>query len=401
MDDIDGQRKQTLQALEAFVETQKILLARQRADIEALKRLKVDLVQKPAEIVKHFTEELSGSEFHISEQADCRLSLPKDIQWSAFGNSDIEPLQNFTQRTNDTQKSISAPSSTQRSSLSDLQKLVKRARQSIVDPILLRFADLSSPEPDSDDDRITMDPVERKRQAEREKIRELKKRQIRGGLSLPLSSMAGAMGVFIRHDVDEEAMDVDVSIDDADEGAGSQPKQEPEPEPPARPYATKAPPPVSPPKPKSRATVKVKVKKDKPHESRKKSKIPSPEPISDEEVSDAASDDSNDDDTSDSDADSSSTPKSTTTLRTKTKAKGKGKSASSRARAAKPKPETYKQAWSASEQNLLEQLLDTYPDGERFRWQKISQAMGGRRTPRQVASRVQKYFEKLRRVGLL
>jgi hypothetical protein len=34
------------------------------------------------------------------------------------------------------------------------------------------------------------------------------------------------------------------------------------------------------------------------------------------------------------------------------------------------------------------------------RWQKISRAMDGKRTPRQVASRVQKYFEKLKRFGI-
>jgi hypothetical protein len=91
----------------------------------------------------------------------------------------------------------------------------------------------------------------------------------------------------------------------------------------------------------------------------------------------------------------------------------------------KIKPETYKQAWSVSEQHLLERLLDEIPEGEknrcvivsfffslffsfRFtelppsspRWQKISLAMQGRRTPRQVASRVQKYFEKLKRFGV-
>ena len=33
----------------------------------------------------------------------------------------------------------------------------------------------------------------------------------------------------------------------------------------------------------------------------------------------------------------------------------------------KPKPETYKQSWSVSEQNLLEQLLEEIPDGEKFR----------------------------------
>jgi hypothetical protein len=84
----------------------------------------------------------------------------------------------------------------------------------------------------------------------------------------------------------------------------------------------------------------------------------------------------------------------------------------------KAKPETYKQAWSISEQHLLERLLDEIPEGEKnrwvylgllsryikttstLRWQKISQAMQGRRTPRQVASRVQKYFEKLKRFGV-
>ena len=86
----------------------------------------------------------------------------------------------------------------------------------------------------------------------------------------------------------------------------------------------------------------------------------------------------------------------------------------------KPKSETYKQAWSISEQHLLERLLAEIPDGEKNRyeglfclrvrnanvhvflnrWSKISKAMGGRRTPRQVASRVQKYFEKLKLFGV-
>ena len=88
----------------------------------------------------------------------------------------------------------------------------------------------------------------------------------------------------------------------------------------------------------------------------------------------------------------------------------------------KPKSETYKQAWSVSEQHLLERLLSEIPNGEKnryemtvcswpprvrvlniftyCRWSKISKAMCGRRTPRQVASRVQKYFEKLKLFGV-
>lgn len=51
-----------LQALEAFIATQKVLLARQRADIEALQRLKIDLVQRPSQAISHLSEEV----FHVS-----------------------------------------------------------------------------------------------------------------------------------------------------------------------------------------------------------------------------------------------------------------------------------------------------------------------------------------------
>ncbi|KIP10794.1 hypothetical protein PHLGIDRAFT_100624 [Phlebiopsis gigantea 11061_1 CR5-6] len=66
----------------------------------------------------------------------------------------------------------------------------------------------------------------------------------------------------------------------------------------------------------------------------------------------------------------------------------------------KPRPETFNQAWSVEEQHLLERLLEEIPDGEKNRWSKISQAMNGRRTARQVASRVQKYYAKLKRFGV-
>ncbi|KAL0565620.1 hypothetical protein V5O48_016402 [Marasmius crinis-equi] len=67
----------------------------------------------------------------------------------------------------------------------------------------------------------------------------------------------------------------------------------------------------------------------------------------------------------------------------------------------KPKPDTYKQPWSTSEQHLLERLLEEIPEGAKNRWKQISVRMGGRRTPRQVASRVQKWVEKLRRFDLV
>ena len=63
--------------------------------------------------------------------------------------------------------------------------------------------------------------------------------------------------------------------------------------------------------------------------------------------------------------------------------------------------ETYNQAWSVEEQQLLERLLDKYPP-ERFearRFAKIAADMPGR-TTQQVTSRVQKYFIKLAKAGL-
>ena len=283
-----------------------------------------------------------------------------------FSFTDTDSLRTLAQRTTEEINNASQPYSTQRSALSDLQKFVKRARRTIVDPILIHFENMSSPEPESEEE---IDPVERQRELERQKIRELKKRQIRGGLSLPLSRIAGSMGVFIRHDVDDEAMNMDVSIDDLDDSNPlSAPVQNDLSQAEPRPYATKAPPVSPPPKRKSSTKVPHKPKKDDGDNCipRKRLKITcrSPSPTSEDDLA-------------------------------------VFKAPKSRSGSTKPKPETYKQAWSTSEQNLLEQLLEEIPEGQKFRWQRISQAMGGRRTPRQVASRVQKYFEKLKKFSLL
>jgi len=65
------------------------------------------------------------------------------------------------------------------------------------------------------------------------------------------------------------------------------------------------------------------------------------------------------------------------------------------------KPHTFNQLWTVEEQKRLEDLLVKYPleDVEARRWEKIAKALGNR-TPQQVASRVQKYFIKLTKIGL-
>ncbi|CDH49551.1 hypothetical protein RO3G_11876 [Lichtheimia corymbifera JMRC:FSU:9682] len=62
---------------------------------------------------------------------------------------------------------------------------------------------------------------------------------------------------------------------------------------------------------------------------------------------------------------------------------------------------TYNQPWTDEEQRRLEELLEVYPDEpvQSQRFLKISKALGTR-TTKQVASRVQKYFIKLAKLGL-
>ncbi|XP_062515907.1 ZZ-type zinc finger-containing protein 3-like isoform X2 [Corticium candelabrum] len=65
------------------------------------------------------------------------------------------------------------------------------------------------------------------------------------------------------------------------------------------------------------------------------------------------------------------------------------------------KPVTFNQLWKPEEQAKLEELLVKYPseETETRRWEKIAREMP-HRAPKQIASRVQKYFIKLAKAGL-
>jgi len=62
---------------------------------------------------------------------------------------------------------------------------------------------------------------------------------------------------------------------------------------------------------------------------------------------------------------------------------------------------TFNQYWTDEEQASLERLLVAFPEEEvqRTRWLKISEALGTR-TPKQVETRVQKYFTKLHKANM-
>ncbi|RDB17382.1 hypothetical protein Hypma_001852 [Hypsizygus marmoreus] len=360
---METKRAQTLEALEAFIQAQRALLTRTQSDITRLEKLRKDAVAQPADFVSNFAQELNDSAFRLSDQYDAQLSLPRTIDWSVYDAHDPKPLQTLAGDVRRKYAQRRQPRLYQHSELSDLQKLVKNARRTIVDPVLALFEYMSEPE---DEPEEKIDPEEARREREREKLRELKRRKIQtwGGLMLP-SRERGSSGVFIRHDVDDESLEVDITLDDRTTHDSTAMDVD-------TPSTTVIPPThglTAMPRSSSQAKrIRVPSKKLKPQNGSlnqgSSALKPKPRPAKYEADLDAMP--------------SASNPRGT----------------------GKPKPETYKQAWSVSEQHLLEQLLDQIPDGEKNRWQKISRAMDGRRTPRQVASRVQKYFEKLKRFGL-
>jgi len=301
-------------------------------------------------------------------------------------NTDPAALQALARTTRQNYMQRNQPCPYQRSELSDLQKLVKEAKRTIIDPVLAQFACLSDPDSESELERVLKPrPEEIRREKEREKLRELKKRRICGGLKLP-SRARGPSGVFIRRDIDDESVHVDVDADVSLDGdvdsngllpaplamdvessiastsrSPSSPRHTSRVRRPSTKLQTQSNGTSLPSRRKSGAAELPQLSLPPP----KRSKIetqkdpPDPEP-----------------------------PPPLPAVKRDKDAKGK------------PRSETYKLAWSVSEQHLLEQLLEQIPDGEKNRWQKISRAMEGRRTPRQVASRVQKYFEKLKRFGV-
>ncbi|KXN83810.1 ZZ-type zinc finger-containing protein 3 [Leucoagaricus sp. SymC.cos] len=354
---MDQKRAQTLEALEAFIQNQKALLETTYSDIERLREARAAAIADPKTFLGNLQTNLDAPSFRLSALPDWQLVIPRGIDWSVFEGHDPAPLQRFTTEAQQSYAARNEPHSTQKSPLSDLQKLVKTARRSIIDPALAAFSHM----PDTEDETESeIDEEEAHRQREREKIRLLKQRKIRTcGLKLPGLRMQGSTAVFVRHDAEDESMDVDISLDHDEANSQNNhvlslpPESQPQSLPPKFSRSRRP--------TQKNLIVEDSLPNSRPRKKIRKDGVPKPPQLP---------------------------PRPTEPSFINTKDTGK------------PKPETYKQAWSVSEQHLLEQLLEQIPEGEKYRWQKISRAMNGRRTPRQVASRVQKYFEKLKKYGM-
>ncbi|KAG8216229.1 hypothetical protein J3R82DRAFT_8270 [Butyriboletus roseoflavus] len=450
---MDSRRAETLEAFSAYLQHQRTLLARTQADIERLKQLKAEALASP----EQFANRRNVQENDVSTSQPLRIeekisqlqdyhpaqSFPAKINWEAFSSSDATPLRTLAIRTRIDHTQRALPSNTQQSPLSFLQKFVKDARKVILDPVfegLSASADAfsnpmvtsnphvnssssndhnhipnltlpSSPSENENEEHQQAPIVQesmtaiRKRERAHANIRELKRRKLRTDLVVGCKlGKEGFDGVFVRHDIEDESAEVDVNMetprsclstplgdpldqisDPTDvESAGAVALAD------AARY-TKLPETRQPIVPR-RDNI------DRPSRSRKPSlklqsqyltavteNVPSPPsvlPMPPQNLGKRCHDVAS---INDAVRKPKTEPLSTSEVNADSNKNRSG---------------TYKQAWSISEQHLLERLLEDIPDGERNRWAKISQAMGGRRTPRQVASRVQKYFEKLKRFGV-
>jgi hypothetical protein len=235
------------------------------------------------------------------------------------------------------------PHTTQRSDLSELQKLVKDARRIIVDPVLTQLArDSALSPPSEEEDEEEINPEELKRERERAKIRELKKRKITCGLTIP-SRSRGLDGVYIRRDLEDESGEVDISLDDEYQPGGL-----------AVSYPDSTPMDIDIP--------------DTPHPSpvrkttlakQSRTRRPSTKVRTVGEADSQAANNSRRKSTLNAAFQDADPPTSEISTEPTLGKRPRGTN--------KPKPETYKQSWSVSEQHLLERLLEEIPDGEKNR----------------------------------
>ncbi|OAX37896.1 hypothetical protein K503DRAFT_866549 [Rhizopogon vinicolor AM-OR11-026] len=436
---MDSRRAETLEALSAYIQTQKSLFSRAEADIERLRKLREDALIQPKIFTDNIGSKLNSPGLRLSEQQAPPLS--NELHWQVFSSCDPTPLRTFAVQTRLTHTERSVPHTIQHSPLSTLQQFVKDARRTIIDPVLenldpdntfylmsnsnitaspfhtgLDQPALSENEDADEDKEMKSPPVQesfaaaRRRERAHAKIQKLKERKIRSEALTEAEESADA--VFVRHDVDDESGEVDISESslwppsakdsasmDVDDSADTTVPSTPstlEPSELAQPLASWS--------GRCASTISRRQSFITQSESLiRSSRTRKPSLKLQNQSFDISMEDSGV-------LTPTSIPLSTLGKRSRDppivmdssrKIKPEAPSIPEpKADADKARSETYKQAWSVSEQHLLERLLEEIPDGERNRWAKISQAMGGSRTPRQVASRVQKYFEKLKRFGV-
>ena len=290
--------------------------------------------------------------------------IPKELDWSLFATSgtsnfvsavvtrehshfvDPTPFRTLATASRFSYAQQHRAPTKQASELTPLQQYARTSRATLLDPVLSSLPPLSSEEDEPPD------PEEVRKMQEREKIRELKRRKVHGGStrSYGFSGLGlrktDAEAVFVRDDQADESAEVDIDareaakngkaqavtpaplsqvVMDVDEPASSIPPT----------YATKSWPPPDVPASTSH-THRTRRPTQKAAHSRKAAGSSTRKKIA---------------------------PPTSPTLLPETPVEEQPLDSKG-----KPRPDTYKQAWSVSEQHLLERLLEEIPDGEKNRY---------------------------------
>ncbi|KAF8574038.1 hypothetical protein K439DRAFT_880160 [Ramaria rubella] len=372
-------RTRTLATLDAFLDSQRHLLARTQSDLHKLAGLRERALADPEDFVDNAENELDNPAFKLSQYEPPQR--PEEIDWELFTSFDPSPFTNIAipgpPPVSSATKQISPPS--------ELQTFVREANKSILGD----FQPFVAREPEDDPLDVDADAANEQRLAELVE---------QGKANLPQASAkidAGTPSLRKRASSNKlsctrEALGLDTKgkgkVDKSDNmsmnimplqnypQARGRPQRLRKPK--IRPdeiYAASPPVQPSPPSPSSSSPPNLPLLRkatfgsDKPESAKR---APSEDSLSDETVTEGP-------------------------RRKKTK-----RQENSKQRKPNAPSETFNLPWSLSEQHLLEKLLEEIPAGEKQRWAKISKAMSGKRTPRQVASRVQKYFEKLKKFGV-
>lgn len=256
-------------------------------------------------------------------------------------------------KSRDTAGNSSTPSST------PLLELVRDRRRTVIDPVLASLPPLSD-----DEELEPLDPEELKRLQEREKIRELKLRKINGGGGFAILGSRRprpSEGVFIREDIEDESAEVDIWGDQRAEEVlnASVEKTEDVPSSDTGVMMDVETPPTSVTSPRSTVSSTPAVLDLKPSRQRRSSRPTVNPTVSSakasrtkgKKINKAARNTPPPEDPMDVDEGEHQPESHDTPLDKK----------------GKPRPETYKQAWSVSEQHLLERLLEEIPEGEKNR----------------------------------
>ncbi|GJJ14728.1 hypothetical protein Clacol_008995 [Clathrus columnatus] len=352
-------RAQTLATLDAFLDSQRQLIARTQADIQKLTLLREKALKDPVPFVENVDNELDDAAFKISEHETPRI--PEGIDWNLYNTFDPTPLSKISipgpPSLSTATKQISPPT--------ELQTLVHSA----VEDILGDFKPYVPPPDTEEEDEEDAEAVNEQRLADLVNVG--RKNQV--PIIKPPAASRRRVPSGPNH-----WNDTDILILESKGSPNGDHNSRTDIVPQVRLRSQRI----------RRPTLRAEQAYQQPQSTariRRSSINPLPSPVTDvpnEALSDVTSPDI-----------IAATPpqrEEEPTVRED----------SSRPRRRSVHSETYNKPWSSNEQRLLEKLLEDIPHGEKNRWSKISKAMAGKRTPRQVASRVQKYFEKLKKFGV-